>query len=262
MKNLMLFLMALFVGCGLPTYQPNTSKKENEKDIVAQMQILQESNFKQYLDYGDRYCKDGYDEVCNELGNIFLDGKRVKKDNKKAEFYLGQACKHNNAKSCQKIAAIFYADKKYDDAIKYLEKSYNLGNLYALHQMGVIAEKAGDTELAAKRYSNACNENLGISCSSLAKIFRQQKENEKSFQLEQKACELKESRGCFNSGVFMYIDKKYDESLDFFKKGCELKNYTSCERAKDLIQKNQILSKKEKDELLEDLNQTISNFNQ
>ena len=68
----------------------------------------------------------------------YLKGENVEKDADKAVIYLKKAAENNHPVALGIFAEFILGDGNINDAISYLERSANLGNLYAKYKLGVL----------------------------------------------------------------------------------------------------------------------------
>lgn len=61
-------------------------------------------------------CSNGDNQSCTDLGGIYLRGAIVERDARRAESYLGRACKHGHVDGCDLLATAYASDVDLEDA--------------------------------------------------------------------------------------------------------------------------------------------------
>ncbi|WQS28271.1 sel1 repeat family protein [Helicobacter pylori] len=111
-----------------------------------------------------------------------------------------------------------------------------------LFNLGVLSYDKQDFSKAKKYFEKACELKDGRGCGILGWIYEDGKGVEKNLtkaaQFFSKACDLKDGLGCFNLGMsYEYgqgVEKDLIKAAQFYSKACRLGVQEACEMLKEL----------------------------
>ena len=257
-----------FNACSNGRFQPSVTMRQEElEELKRQKDTKARELLESLLDNkeGQRaakeaiaFCDEGLPSGCYVIGSLRLRGLYgVEKDLDEAMSYLKKGCNDNYARACHALGDGYAMQEDEQKALYYYKRAASMGDLLGNFAVGQHYLKS-DPSLSMSYFEIACDGYFARACVSLAAIYRERGGMLQAYAYEDMACDLGDSLGCYNSATRNYFDKRYDDALDKFTKSCKLGRYPSCERAIDLIEKDQTrFTKRQKEQLLENITKII-----
>ena len=155
-----------------------------------------------------KLCKSNGASKCNELGEMYASGKKVKQDQFKAKIFYFNACLDSFHGACQKLSIKYNKDTKqhysnaeiFEKNTKLCEASsgaicYDLGRMYSAGN-GVQQDQFH----AKTFFKKSCDDTYAKGCRSLAMQYQRgrggQKDRAKAKMLYKKACDGGDAMAC------------------------------------------------------------------
>ena len=187
-------------------------------------------------------CDNGNLNACADLGEKYMRGRGVKRDENLAEKILLDTCNKGNALACSRAGYLYYGiTAEHAKASNFLEKGCEgniasaCGNLAHIYSKGKYLEQ--NYTKAAALYEKSCD--LSGSLTSCLKISyyysigRGVPEDDiKSIQILQKSCGRGGSLSCNNLAAKYVsgegIPKDYTKAIKLYKSSCKSKTGYAC----------------------------------
>ena len=128
--------------------------------------------------YATKSCMNNYIESCLYLSDLYVNGKVIKKDYKKAFRLLRHACNQNESNSCNYLAMMYYkgqgVNKDLSIAVSILETYTKQNNALSYYYLGSIYNDENnikkDKNKALKFYQKSCELGQRIACEKVETI--------------------------------------------------------------------------------------------
>jgi len=180
--------------------------------------------------YLEKACTGKYAEACADLGGGYQSGEFGAEDIAQAAKYMRQACDLGNEFSCSGAAKLEKLSKygKKSDWPKLCEAGKGPSCLKLAMEHYKLKHEEGQKQKAAEFFEKACNLKESKGCDVLAQMYQKKWVGEKRTQeakaLEYfgKACDLGCGPCCSDGGAMAHGKKKYALALQNFQKGCDL----------------------------------------
>ena len=151
-------------------------------------------------------CKENNATACYELALPKVTGENAKIQDVMDEGTLDmrKACVYGESRACDKLGDIYFKNKSYGMAIRYLEGACQHKVSEACQALGTIYRDAHDVEFddvkSREYYEKACALGSGDSCYNVALIYRGgfgvKKTRSKEKEFYKKACDQNLTAGC------------------------------------------------------------------
>lgn len=155
----------------------------------------QAKDYPQAFKFFTKACDGGFIEACNDLGQLYEEGKGVKQNGAKALKLYAKACESGIGSGCA-----------------------NVGKMYDLGLVGVVK----DYTKARSYYAKACELNHSGACSNLGVLHNLGKggkqDSTKALYLYKKACDLDFGLGCQMQDFGMLIDSSMTKQESLMKR--------------------------------------------
>jgi len=239
-----------------------TIKKEHKKCMSGKSSSCimladfyeEKSDYNKTVSYYEKSCEVDADG-CSYLGDIYYNGKIVKKDYAKAAGLYDKACSGGDPYGCRSIGYMYDEAEgvtvNHEKAVKFYIKAcdgkdvWGCNNLAYSYYKGEGVKK--DYTQALKFYKLACDtyfsyDDSANACNQIGQIYRNGKgvteDNKMAVKYYEKACDNDSDVGCSNLGE-MYkkglgVEKNITKSIEAYEKACEMGDKESCDEVKSL----------------------------
>ena len=206
----------------------------------------------------EKACKDGMAGNCRRLAIMYLDGKGIRKNGKRAVELFRIACDKGEVSACYRLGIMFYkgqgVQRDLKSAAVFFGKAcenkkdsacVNLGYMY-LKGEGIQR----DINQAANLFQKACNDFYKIGCFYLAEIYSTPKHNmkdkRKASKLYESSCESEDrmsAYSCTKLGMLHYagdgVSKDWSKAIRLFVRSCRKDYALACKMAASMYEKGQ-----------------------
>lgn len=245
----------------LPHQYPMTDRLNSPDIPTAQLKAgidaAKKGDFITAHDLFKKSCDGGNPSGCFGLGTMYVAGKGVEVNLKKAQRYYEMGCSAGDPTSCTNLAML-YNEKNgasKDDkelAVQFYMSACQGGDAIACNNLGFMYANGDgvnkDFFTAIRYYKLACNGGSNLGCYNLGlmsntqNIYGKNKSSLSKPDLNYAACNAGDIKGCANLG-YMYANGldgaplSYAYAAKYFKIACESADVKSCSNLGVLYQK-------------------------
>ncbi len=204
-------------------------------------------------------CAKGEKRSCYELGQLYENGRTVKKDLKQAIGFYDQACNLNHSMACGKLGVMLVNEKNVFANPKKGVKLLNIGcdggdpvacvTFAELLEAGKHMKK--DVKRAVKLYKTSCENEQGFGCRKLGQIYDVgklvKKSHKKATKYYRMGCDnLNDAESCGAIGERFLLGKSgvlknSKEALRYLSRGCDLGHDRSCAHLGDFYAEGKLV---------------------
>ena len=239
-----------------------TIKKEHKKCMSGKSSSCmmladfyeEKKDYNKTITYYEKSCE-GDADGCSYLGDIYYNGKIVKKDYAKAAALYDKACSGGDPYACRSIGYMYDKGEgvsvNHEKAVKLYIKACDGKDAWGCTSLGYSYYKGEgikkDYTKALKSYKLACDtyftdDDSANACNQIGQIYRNgygvAEDNSMAVKYYAKSCSNDYAIGCSNLGE-MYrdglgVEKNIIKSIEAYEKACEMGDKKSCDEVKAL----------------------------
>lgn len=202
---------------------------------------------KMALGYLNTACAKGSLSGCTHLGELYLKGIGVQKDQKRAAKLVEAQCQRGHVLACGLLGDIYEQGLgvPVDEAkaAELFRTACDGGIPMSCYQYGdthwPLTYRESDVEkakLALAYFERACSGRVGLGCEALGLAYLEGKgvgeDHARGLQYYEKACELGVGTACLSLGLEYELGEDVDEDVDraarYFRAGCRVGEPSSC----------------------------------
>ena len=145
----------------------------------------------------EKYCKQGQQRACGNLGTLFVQGYGGKDGPERAPGLLSAACEKNVFTACTSLGAVEAQKQDLDGASKLADRACQGGDADGCTLLGDLFAKSNDVLRAGVAYAKACQAGAPAGCYGQGVLLvHSGADRDKGLKLLQKACNDGETRAC------------------------------------------------------------------
>ncbi|NUM58993.1 MAG: sel1 repeat family protein [Bdellovibrionaceae bacterium] len=190
-------------------------------------------------------CELGDGVSCNNLANLYMEGRGTTPNEKQGVEYLLMGCELNYSPSCYRVAVITARGilLKYDAeaVVHFMKKGCDLGDAMSCHDLGYLYMEGTGTNrnqsLALNVISSSCDMGLARGCGSLGSFYLLGfgpggVDYARAYELIQRACSEDDPPSCSNLGYMIETGKgapaDAKRAAQYYSKGCHAGDNLGC----------------------------------
>lgn len=185
----------------------------------------------------EQSCNDGHSMSCHNLIILSDRYKMELPQDKRLDFHQ-KACQGNIKESCIALWKLYHGEKKYTQALFFIEKSCNLGDIRSCTYAGETYLKDDtiphDPLKAIEFYTQGCNSKEGAyNCLMLGVMNHEgtgiPKNNIQAIKYLNQACSSnREYRACSLLGLIYAEENNYSKAKELYAKACQYGDEKGC----------------------------------